>query len=95
MTPTRMIAITLAAALTTSTAFATLAVSRHHGLSSMGILLAVAILATVVCALILLPAGIASFAFGDEGKVTTASPPIGLSDQFPSDAGSMVRRSKM
>lgn len=46
----------LLTALTTSTAFATLAVSRHHGLSSMGILLAVAILATVVCALILLPA---------------------------------------
>ncbi|EWY42350.1 hypothetical protein N825_19400 [Skermanella stibiiresistens SB22] len=46
----------LVTALTTSTAFATLAVSHHHGLSSMGILLAVAILATVICALILLPA---------------------------------------
>ncbi|WP_158045730.1 MMPL family transporter [Skermanella pratensis] len=46
----------LLTALTTSTAFATLAVSNHHGLSSMGILLAIAILATVVCALVLLPA---------------------------------------
>ncbi|UEM18416.1 MMPL family transporter [Skermanella mucosa] len=46
----------LLTALTTSTAFATLAVSSHQGLASMGILLAVAILATVVCALVLLPA---------------------------------------
>jgi len=46
----------LVAALTTSTAFATLAISGHRGLSSMGILLAVSILFTVISALVVLPA---------------------------------------
>ncbi|PWC52633.1 MMPL family transporter [Azospirillum sp. TSO22-1] len=45
----------LVSTLTTSTAFATLAISNHRGLSSMGILLAVAILFTIISALLVLP----------------------------------------
>lgn len=45
----------LVSTLTTSTAFATLAISNHRGLASMGILLAIAITFTVVSALIVLP----------------------------------------
>jgi hopanoid biosynthesis associated RND transporter like protein HpnN len=46
----------LVSTLTTSTAFATLAISPHRGLSSMGILLAIALLFTLICSLIVLPA---------------------------------------
>ncbi|MBP2295803.1 MMPL family transporter [Azospirillum rugosum] len=45
----------LVSTLTTSTAFATLAISSHRGLASMGMLLAIAITFTVVSALIVLP----------------------------------------
>ncbi|WP_448191539.1 MMPL family transporter [Azospirillum sp. sgz301742] len=45
----------LVSTLTTSTAFATLAISSHRGLSSMGILLAIAILFTIISALLVLP----------------------------------------
>ncbi|HYG88337.1 MAG TPA: MMPL family transporter [Azospirillum sp.] len=45
----------LVSTLTTSTAFATLAISSHRGLSSMGILLAVAIFFTIISALLVLP----------------------------------------
>lgn len=45
----------LVSTLTTATAFATLALSDHRGLSSMGILLAIAILFTLICSLIVLP----------------------------------------
>jgi uncharacterized protein len=45
----------LVSTLTTATAFATLSLSDHRGLSSMGILLAIAILFTLVCSLIVLP----------------------------------------
>ena len=45
----------LVSTLTTSTAFATLAISGHRGLSSMGILLAIAILFTIISALLVLP----------------------------------------
>jgi hopanoid biosynthesis associated RND transporter like protein HpnN len=45
----------LVSTLTTATAFATLSLSDHRGLSSMGILLAIAILFTLICSLIVLP----------------------------------------
>lgn len=45
----------LVSTLTTSTAFATLAISDHRGLSSMGVLLAIAILFTIISALVVLP----------------------------------------
>ena len=45
----------LVSTLTTATAFATLSLSHHRGLSSMGILLAIAILFTLICSLIVLP----------------------------------------
>jgi hopanoid biosynthesis associated RND transporter like protein HpnN len=45
----------LVSTLTTATAFATLSLSHHRGLSSMGILLAIAILFTLICSLIILP----------------------------------------
>jgi hypothetical protein len=37
----------------------------------------------------------ASRALGDDRKVTSAVPPMGLGDQFPSQAGVMVFRAKM
>jgi hypothetical protein len=43
-------------ALTTIAAFGTLAVSPHPGISSMGLLLAVAIAMTLICTIIVLPA---------------------------------------
>ncbi|MBK3803003.1 MMPL family transporter [Azospirillum brasilense] len=46
----------LISTLTTSTAFATLALSNHRGLSSMGVLLAVSITYTVISSLVVLPA---------------------------------------
>ena len=46
----------LVSTLTTSTAFATLAISSHRGLSSMGILLAISITYTVISSLVVLPA---------------------------------------
>ncbi|WP_196813166.1 MMPL family transporter [Azospirillum brasilense] len=46
----------LVSTLTTSTAFATLALSNHRGLSSMGVLLAVSITYTVISSLVVLPA---------------------------------------
>lgn len=46
----------LVSTLTTSTAFATLALSSHRGLSSMGVLLAVSITYTVISSLVVLPA---------------------------------------
>jgi len=45
----------LVSTLTTATAFATLSLSDHRGLSSMGILLAIAILFTLICSLVVLP----------------------------------------
>lgn len=45
----------LVSTLTTSTAFATLGISSHRGLSSMGILLAISITYTVIASLVVLP----------------------------------------
>jgi predicted RND superfamily exporter protein len=43
-------------ALTTAASFGSLAVSPHRGMASMGLLLTIAILFTLVCTLIILPA---------------------------------------
>jgi predicted RND superfamily exporter protein len=54
----------LFSALTTIASFGSLAVSAHYGMASMGLLLTVAILWSLVCTLIILPALLALFGPG-------------------------------
>ena len=49
----------LFSALTTIASFGSLAVSRHLGLASMGLLLTIAILCSLVCTLVVLPSVLA------------------------------------
>jgi predicted RND superfamily exporter protein len=49
----------LFSALTTIASFGSLALSRHLGLASMGLLLTIAILASLICTLVVLPSVLA------------------------------------
>jgi predicted RND superfamily exporter protein len=67
----------LVAQLNTVGAFATLAVAKHQGLFSMGVLLGIAIFFVLIVSLIVLPSFMIAIGVGAKAAASPASGPTG------------------